>query len=70
MSRLSLAAAAAIITLPLSSRASGKGRSTGKVGKDYRLRELDRKGKKVKVRDLFGREGWVDDADLEQADLE
>ncbi len=50
--------------LPLKSRASGKGRSTGKVGKDYRLRELDRKGKKVKVRDLFGREGWVNDEDL------
>ena len=51
--------------LPLRSRASGKGRSTGKVGKDYRLRELDRKGKKVKVRDLFGREGWVNDEDLD-----
>ena len=50
--------------LPLNSQAGGKGRSTGKVGKDYRLRELDRKGKKVKVRDLFGREGWVDNEDL------
>jgi len=50
--------------LPLKAKSSGKGRSTGKVGKDYRLRELKRKGKKVKVRDLFGREGWVDEADL------
>ena len=50
--------------LPLKSKSSGKGRATGKVGKDYRLRELKRDGKKVKVRDLFGREGWVDETDL------
>ena len=42
-----------------------KGRtSKKKVGKDYILREIKRKGKKVKVRDLFGNEGWVADEDL------
>ncbi len=51
--------------LPLGSKSAKGGRSTGKVGKDYRLRELERRGKRVKVRDLFGREGWVDDKDLE-----
>jgi hypothetical protein len=32
----------------------------GDVGKDYVLRVLKKEGKRVKVRDLFGREGWTD----------
>lgn len=46
------------------SRGKGAG-SAGQVGKAYRLRELKRKGSRVKVRDLFGNEGWVDEAALE-----
>ena len=42
-----------------------RGRSSRKVGKGYRLREIKRKGKKVKVRDLFGNEGWMDQDELE-----
>jgi hypothetical protein len=42
-----------------------RARSKGQVGKDYVLRELKRKGKKVYVRDLFGREGWVPADSLE-----
>ena len=47
-------------------KSSTKRRSRGKakVRKDYRLRELKRKGDKVKVRDLFGNEGWVEEKDL------
>jgi hypothetical protein len=48
----------------LSAEASGKGRARGDVGKDYRLRVVEKKGKQVKVRDLFGREGWTDEANL------
>lgn len=40
------------------------GPAAGQVGKDYQLRELERKDGRVKVRDLFGREGWVSEADL------
>lgn len=45
----------------------GRGKSRGDksdVGKDYRLRVLKKKGQKVKVRDLFGNEGWVEDREL------
>jgi hypothetical protein len=34
------------------------------VDKDYRLRVLERQGKMAKVRDLFGREGWVEESEL------
>lgn len=36
----------------------------GEVGKGYILRVLQKKGQRVKVRDLFGREGWTDEANL------
>jgi hypothetical protein len=50
--------------ITLSGAASGKGRAQGDVGKDYRLRVVEKKGKRVKVRDLFGREGWTDEDSL------
>jgi Bacterial SH3 domain len=40
-------------------------RSDASTGKGYRLRVMQKKGKKYKVRDLFGNEGWVDQAELE-----
>lgn len=43
--------------------AKPKKRST-RVGKNYRLRVLERKGKRVRVRDLFGNEGWTDAKNL------
>jgi hypothetical protein len=44
----------------LDGKAKGGGRSQGQVNKDYRLRVLQQKGKRSRVRDLFGNEGWVD----------
>lgn len=40
-------------------------KSDAATGKGYRLRVMKKQGKKVKVRDLFGNEGWVDQAELE-----
>jgi len=34
--------------------------SVGEVHEDFLLRELERRGSEVRVRDLFGREGWID----------
>jgi hypothetical protein len=39
-------------------------RRSAKVSKGFRLRVLERKGKRVRVRDLFGNEGWTDDSNL------
>jgi hypothetical protein len=41
-----------------------KTKADGQVGKDYRLRVMKKKGGRVLVRDLFGREGWADEKDL------
>jgi hypothetical protein len=51
-------------SVDLDATAEGKGRAGGRVDKDYRLRVLKQKENKVLVRDLFGREGWVDKDDL------
>jgi len=39
-------------------------KSDADVGKDYRLRVMKKDGQKVKVRDLFGNEGWIDQSEL------
>lgn len=44
----------------LSTKAKPKSKPSARVDKDYRLRVIKKKGKRVKVRDLFGNEGWTD----------
>jgi MYXO-CTERM domain-containing protein len=43
----------------LMSTRDGEGESTGTIKSGFLLRELETRGEMVRVRDLFGREGWV-----------
>ncbi len=52
------------ITLQTSGDKDAKPKTDGQVEAEYRLRVMKTKKGKALVRDLFGREGWVDEADL------